>query len=619
MTSTPATAAMKPEQYFHPLLFEAQHLIGADYLLHDYSAVGGLDEADLQMLRILLALALRCPEDGHSFLHLGELARFGLSDDERRGVPDLPSYDVNFWSSLAKKIPNIVGSPAEVIETPLVLEGDRLYLAKLYGDEREIARVIQERWSVGGLQGEATRSSASLFVLLGGPGAGKTSTIAVQLIRFINSFDGRPKISMAAPTGKAALRMKSALEGSLKLLDSGKYQWAKDEVQLSAEEIAAARPQVESVEAFTIHKLLAFNPANTRSRWGLGRDRRLDCDLLVVDECSMVSLELLAHLLRAVPKTAQVWFVGDPDQLASVGVGSVLADIESAHARLASIDGGSPEGGRPRVKKLTSRFRQEDLGPGKQNPVADLVDAIRASASDDGASCVRILEDARGSSGVAVRWIDPTHDPEGAFRLLLAELRADAVLRCDIAEAPDAVNAMKVALSNDSGPDFKQVLCVHRHGDFGVGGVNSWVKNGLGLRAEDLWYPGRPVLITKNDNTKRDAKEKMWNGDTGVVVRDGSTLKFVLTEPAGRGPQPVARLSDHELNYAMTVHKSQGSEYNDVVVMLPMKPSRICTREMLYTAVSRAKKNVIIVGPRMVVEHMLKTPVTRASWLGARI
>jgi exodeoxyribonuclease V alpha subunit len=619
MTSSPTTNAVKPEQYLHPLLFESQHLTGADYLLHDYKVVGELGDGDLQLVRILLALALRCPEDGHSFLHLGELTRFMLSDDERRGVPDLPSYDVSFWLSLTKKIPNIVGLAAGEVTTPLVLEDDRLYLAKLYGDEREIARVVQERWRLGGLQSRAATSSAGLFVLLGGPGTGKTSTIAVRLIRFINSFSGQPKISMAAPTGKAALRMKTALKDSLELLDSGKYQWAEDEVHLSKDEIAAARTQVESVEAFTIHKLLAFNPANERSRWGLGRDRRLDCDLLIVDECSMVSLELLSHLLRAVPKTAHMWFVGDPDQLASVGVGSVLADIESAHTRWVSMNDVGSDSGSTRVKKLGFNFRQQDLASGRRNPVADLVDSIRASARDAGASCLEILESVRGSSGIEVKWIDPTRDSEGAFRSLLAELRADALLRCDIAEAADALEAMKVALSNDSGPDFKQVLCVHRHGDFGVSGMNSWARTKLGLRAMDLWYPGRPVLVTRNDNTKRDEKEKMWNGDTGVVVRDGSALKLVLTEPAGRGPQPVARLSNHEVNYAMTIHKSQGSEYNDVVVMLPMKPSRICTREMLYTAVSRAKKNVVIVGPRTVVEHMLKTAVTRASWLGARI
>jgi exodeoxyribonuclease V alpha subunit len=102
-------------------------------------------------------------------------------------------------------------------------------------------------------------------------------------------------------------------------------------------------------------------------------------------------------------------------------------------------------------------------------------------------------------------------------------------------------------------------------------------------------------------------------------VRDGTSRVFVLTEPGKRKPQPVARLGEHELNYAMSVHKSQGSEYNEVVVMLPMKPSRICTREMLYTAVSRAIKKVTIVGPRTVVEHMLKTPITRASGLGDRI
>jgi exodeoxyribonuclease V alpha subunit len=610
-TKTPVEA----EGYFHPLLLQSQHLTGADYLL----ASEELADDDRQLLRILLALALRCPEDGHSYLDLGEMERFRLSEEERKQSPELPSYPADFWVALARKVPRVIGLASSSVVTPLVLDDDRLYLAKLYGDEQEIASIIRERWSMGEVSKEADSvGDPSLFVLLGGPGAGKTSTIAVRLIKFINSFSGEPKVSMAAPTGKAALRMKSACERSLELLGSGKYVWPSGKPEVSPEDVAKARPQVNAVEAFTIHKLLAFNPANTRSRWGLGRDRRLDCDLLIIDECSMISLELLAHLLRAVPKTAQIWFVGDPNQLASVGVGSVLADIEAAHARLWPTAGSSKESGSPRLTVLTSNFRQQNLSRGKRNPVADLVSAIRESATDLGAKCLEVLDAATGPSSAEVQWIDPSRQAE-EFKALLEQLRAEAMQRCAIGESEDAVKKMQDALSNDGGPDFKQVLCVHRHGDFGVSGMNTYITNGLNLRSRKLWYPGRPVLVTKNDNSKRDAKEKMWNGDTGVVVTDGQSLKLVLSEPAGRAPQPVARLNEHETCYAMTVHKSQGSEYNEVVVMLPMKPSRICTREMLYTAVSRAKKKVTIVGPRDVVEHMLKTPVHRASWLGERV
>jgi exodeoxyribonuclease V alpha subunit len=608
-------APVEAESYFHPLLFQSQHLTGADYLL----ASEELADDDRQLLRVLLALALRCPEDGHSYLDLGEMDRFRLSEEERKQSPELPSYPADFWVALARKVPRVIGSASSSVVTPLVLDEHRLYLAKLYGDEQEIASIIRERWSIGEiLNGADSADDPSLFVLLGGPGAGKTSTIAVRLIKFINSFGGEPKVSMAAPTGKAALRMKSALQDSLEKLVSGKYVWPNGTPEVLPEAIAKARPQVDAVEAFTIHKLLAFNPANTRSRWGLGRDRRLDCDLLIIDECSMMSLELLAHLLRAVPRTAKIWFVGDPNQLASVGVGSVLADIEAAHTRLWPPAESSKESRSSRLTMLNSNFRQQNLSTGKQNPVAGLVSAIRESATDLGAECLKVLDAATGPSSADVQWIDPSRHAE-EFKALLEQLRAEAVQRCVIGESADAVKKMQEALSNEGEPDFKQVLCVHRHGDFGVSGMNTYITNGLSFRARKLWYPGRPVLVTKNDNSKRDARDKMWNGDTGVVVTDGPSPKLVLSEPAGRPPQPVARLSDHELCYAMTVHKSQGSEYNEVVVMLPMKPSRICTREMLYTAVSRAKKKVTIVGTRDVLEHMLKTPIHRASWLGERV
>jgi exodeoxyribonuclease V alpha subunit len=205
-------------------------------------------------------------------------------------------------------------------------------------------------------------------------------------------------------------------------------------------------------------------------------------------------------------------------------------------------------------------------------------------------------------------------------------LESDAKKRCELAQGANAIQDMADALSTKANADatvpkveFAQVLCVHRTGDYGVSGINGFLKSRLGAQAAELWYPGRPIMITRNDTRLKDRTKRLYNGDTGVVVRDGAALKLVLSEPAGRSAQAVTSLSAFELNYAMTIHKSQGSEYNEVVVVLPEESSRICTREMLYTGVSRAKKKVTIVGSREVLEHMLRTPVLRASGLADRI
>jgi exodeoxyribonuclease V alpha subunit len=639
--STPGLASgIFASAYLHKELLSEHHLVGADVLIGAASDCGAVEIADEQreVFRLLIALALQCPDDGHSFLDLGHMSRFRPEEETKDMWPDLPSYDEKYWLDVARlglsasvQKSGIIGAPDDFPATPLVLDGARLYLAKLYGDELEISRSIRARWeATDGSDGSTPR----LFVLLGGPGTGKTSTIARRLVRYVIDRKGAElKVVMAAPTGKAALRMKDALKRSFQDFHAPGYKWPNGTPEFSPEASDEARrllgfdeddSSTTQIEALTVHSLLGFNPSHTQSRWKVGRESGggLDCDLLIIDECSMLSLEMMAHLLRAVPAKAEMWFVGDPNQLASVGVGSILADIESAFSTKwpdsnpVELLPGTPL----RLQKLTQQHRQQ-----ADSMVWRLVKGIRQSSEDEGAEFFWVLEEAHDEKSDEVVWIEP-QKAVGAMRELLTRLESDAKKRCELAQGANAIQDMADALSTKANADatvpkveFAQVLCVHRKGDYGVSGINGFLKSRLGAQAAELWYPGRPIMITRNDTRLKDRTKRLYNGDTGVVVRDGAALKLVLSEPAGRSAQAVTSLSAFELNYAMTIHKSQGSEYNEVVVVLPEESSRICTREMLYTGVSRAKKKVTIVGSREVLEHMLRTPVLRASGLADRI
>jgi exodeoxyribonuclease V alpha subunit len=200
-------------------------------------------------------------------------------------------------------------------------------------------------------------------------------------------------------------------------------------------------------------------------------------------------------------------------------------------------------------------------------------------------------------------------DPAAVERIVAGRI-ADARELARLASAEDAEAALAARLSAPQ----TQVLCVHRAGRLGVSGLNQRIRSALGAAANGLWYAGRPVMVTRND-----ARTGVFNGDTGVVARraDGSSV-VVLSDPIGRPPVPVSRIDHHELAYAMTVHKSQGSEFSNVVAIMPTEPSGLCTREMLYTAISRTVEHLTLVATREVLEHMLRTPISRATGLADR-
>ena len=551
-----------------------RHIAGASLLMDLAHGVEAAVRSGDEWL--LVALALASPEGEHSCLDLRDMVRH-VSEGLESETASRLRLGLDHWTTVAAGMTALVGRPDSADSMPMVLDGDRLYLSRMHVDECFVAE-------------DLLRRGERVSVLLGGPGSGKTTKTAADLLTLLGDVPEGFSVGLAAPTGKAAMRMRTVLVERV-LSEAGS-------AALDAEKMARAERILGATESLTVHRLLGYSRHREHGRYKFDESRKLPYDLVIVDECSMLSLEMLTNLLRAVRADARLWIVGDPDQLASVGAGTVLADVRSA----ASVS--------PRVSDRMTVL--QELRRFKNDAVRDLVESVRDSASNGGSDVDAAAErffDLLSSGSPFVRWIDPTTDA-AAIEHIIAGRIADARELARLAQADAAEDAVAQHLSKPR----TQVLCVHRAGRLGVSGINQRVRSALGAAANGLWYPGRPVMVTRND-----PRTGIFNGDTGVVARraDGSSV-VVLSDPIGRPPVPVSRIDHHELAYAMTVHKSQGSEYGHVVAVMPTEPSGLCTREMLYTAISRTVEELTLVATRAVLEHMLRTPISRATGLADR-
>jgi exodeoxyribonuclease V alpha subunit len=398
-----------------------------------------------------------------------------------------------------------------------------------------------------------------LTVLTGGPGTGKTTTVARLLAMLAGS--SRLRIALAAPTGKAAARLQEAVQLEVGNLDP------------------ADRAALSGLQATTLHRLLGSRP-DTSARFRHHRGNRLPHDVIVVDETSMVSLTMMARLLEAVRPDAQLILVGDPDQLASVEAGAVLADL---------VDGL----GEGKIAALTTSHRfGESIG--------ELATAIRVGDAD------RALEVLRGG-GEHIEWLD-TEDPREKLRKVLVRhalaLRTAAILG-------DEKAALEIL-------DEHRLLCAHRRGPYGVQHwnrqVERWLTEETGEPIWTSWYAGRPVLVTANDYGLG-----LYNGDTGVTVVLEGMLRAVIGGAGQTLRFATSRLADVETMHAMTIHKSQGSQADEVTVLLPQEDSRLLTRELFYTAVTRAKERVRVVGSEAALRSAIERRAVRASGLAQRL
>jgi len=461
------------------------------------------------------------------------------------------------WEADVRKCPTLVAEPHTINAArrqPFILDLGRLYVHRSWEEECFVAEKIR------------TRPADKLQVITGGPGTGKTTIVANQLVERLSQAQDEPIIvALAAPTGKAAKRMTEAMDAALTKANASQH----------------VRDVVLAAPATTIHSLLGANPNRVDNRFTYHAGNKLKHNIVIVDETSMLSLSMMYHLLVALEDDAELILVGDPDQLASVEAGTVLADIVA----------GSPDS---RIKRLTTQHRFKD----SPNIVA------AASAIRDGDVVATLAAVTAG--GADVRWIDPTDAPELAAEVLDSVVEhAEHVVQLAKGGQLAEVLALKAEL---------QVLCAHRKGKMGVAGWNRVVEDRLGLNASNQWYIGRPIIITENDRTTG-----LFNGDVGVVgSEDTHRVACFSTDPA-KHAIPVTRLPNVETVHALTIHKSQGSEYDHVVVVLPDRDSRILTCELLYTGVTRAKQRLTIIGSTESLQAAVGKPIRRATGLANRL
>ena len=513
-------------------------------------------------LELVLALALRAGPDGNTCLDIGSVA--ALVGDTVRGAPFDKDDLVAECRSCAQLVEEVGGTPA-TRRVPFVLDGARLFTARAHHEELSVGTALR-----------ALRDDR-LTVVLGGPGTGKTTYVAGQLIElFGNDVNNEIKLALVAPTGKAARRMRQSLMRALSRSD------APDNVKQRI---------LKASKAQTVHKLLRLSPAST-PRYRHNNSNKLKLNLVIVDEASMMSLSLMYRLLDALPDSARVWLVGDPDQLASVDAGTVLGDIDKV------IQAQPP--GTWNYERRTEQHRYPE-----DSTINTLVKAVRDARDDNKQDIDAVIDILRGASG-DVEWVDPTvnHD---ALNALAAEVVGVANTVVGLAARGDAAGALD-ALS------AVQVLCAHRNGTLGVSGWNQTVQRAVPGSLADPFYVGRPVLVSRNDDRLGVA-----NGDVGIVCSVNGQKVVAFEGLDGAVTIPLNRLPEVETVYAMTIHKSQGSEYGHAIVVLPTKASRIVTRELLYTGLSRPTTKLTIVGTEETIRTAVGRPIRRATGLASRL
>lgn len=550
-----------------------------------------------------LAAASAAVNRGHVCCALPEAASLLPPDVEGAAAPEVepPTWpEPEAWrdalarSELVALAPEAVSSSA-----PLVLDGERLYLHRYWEYERRLAgalsrrarglapvvdaarlaaaleRLFPSRGDEPDLQREAARRAVEqrLAIITGGPGTGKTSTVVRVLAAILDQAPGA-RIQLLAPTGKAAVRMSEAVREA-----------KEDRERLDvSDEVRALIPE----DASTIHRALGFQPGSP-TRFFHGEDYPLLVDVVVVDEASMVDLSLMAKLVLAVREDARLVLLGDKDQLASVEAGYVLGELCKSDV-LAPC----------RVELLKSHRFDGEGG------IGSLARAINAG---DAARTLEILRDPGQPEVVLVEPAVALGDLEVQLReLILPHLRARVRASRSPSEALAALGRF-------------QVLAAHRRGRFGAALLNQVAERWLAVAGEivphDGGYAGQPIVVTVNDRVLQ-----LFNGDTGVVLPDAEgRLRAYLPDTRDGGIRSLtpAQLPPHETFYATTVHKGQGSGYDEVVVVLPSEPSPVVTRELLYTAVTRARRKVTLVGTEAVMRHAVGSRIIRASGLAAAL
>ncbi|MBE9608719.1 exodeoxyribonuclease V subunit alpha [Chitinilyticum piscinae] len=623
-------------------------------------------------VQLLAALTSRALASGHVCLELERLfsdpdSLFTGADDASDSpekAPQPPSAQLAPWFAGQTPASLAAALAAETLcvgdgnaTTPLVLDGLRLYLLRNWRMEQALAQAVAGRLAAGTADIPATlpaqlatlfagntqdpdwqrlavalATRAPLQVITGGPGTGKTTTV-LRLLALLQenalyADDGRAlQIRLAAPTGKAAARLSESIRKGI--------------AQLPTSDLVK-RHIPDRVS--TLHRLLGAQAGTRRFRHHA--QNPLPADVVVVDEASMIDLDLAHSLFMALAPNTRLILLGDKDQLASVEAGAVLAEL----CREASTGAYSPA----TLAWLAQATGQHIPQPyhGQGSPLAQQTVMLRESrrfASDSGIgqlatavnandpeTALRLLE--AGSEDIAQLALAPgagelaglLTGSQGSYRAFLLTLAQPPATACWAAgELTTEWAAWLKALLLRF--DDCRVLCALRQGPWGVSGLNTriaaWLQDAglltLPAQAHNQWYAGRPVLVLANDYGLN-----LMNGDIGITVAlpapegNGVVLRVAFPEDSDTGVRLVspARLANVDTAWAMTVHKSQGSEFGHAILLLPDRDSPVLTRELIYTGITRAKSRFTLAGPQLaLLPQLIARATRRSSGLGAQL
>ncbi len=583
--------------------------------VHFAELLARLCDGENPALRLAAALVSRATREGHICLDLKAVAGTSLRNGE--GEASIRCPDEGAWCEVLLE-QKVVGRPGDF--APLILdERGRLYLFRYWDYQKRLALGILGRihdipeTDLNGMKAGLERLfpgdededtdwqkvaalcalTKGFCVISGGPGTGKTTTVAKILALLIAQTPSKNlRIALAAPTGKGAARLEEAIRKSREGLDC-------------PESVKQAMPQ----EASTVHRLLGSVRGSPYFRFN-GR-RPLPLDVVVVDEASMVDLALMSKLVQALPREGRLILLGDKDQLASVEAGAVLGDIcDTGRFHTFSEPFATLAGEMTACEIPGEKTDKTDEGKIRDN-VIELRKSYRFSRESGIYAVSRAVNEGRGDRAVDLFREGRYHDI--AWRDLIGIQMSSDTFRHIVLEGFGDCFRHENPLSVFRAFERFRFLCAVREGPYGVHALNRAVervlrREGLIRTVRQENYAGRPVLITRNDYGLG-----LFNGDMGVIMpdpaTDGTLRAFFPGSERGLRTFHPRMLPGHETVFAMTVHKSQGSEFDRVCLVLPHKDSPVLSRELLYTGMTRARKRVEL----WAVEEVFKVAVSRRT------
>ncbi|PKG77059.1 exodeoxyribonuclease V subunit alpha [Shewanella sp. Actino-trap-3] len=643
-----------------------------------------ITEAQSQLFLLICALLSQQLSNQHSCLVVDQIDLGNpMAEDSHRHAEINCAIKLNHQQLIEQIcLFDAVGQPGD--NTPMIFEHGRLYLNKYHFFETQVAAKLtqlanqpidinvnnstvdntnlpqlieclftaenshnsQFNWQK---IATATALVKALAVITGGPGTGKTTTVTKLLLLLLTQ--SALTIRLVAPTGKAAARLSESIKAS-------KQRLLQELTQVT--DPALAKILIDSLkqipeDASTLHRLLGVIPNSHQFRHHQHNPLRLD--LLVVDEASMVDLPMMYKLLSALPPHGRLILLGDQDQLASVEAGAVLADICVGLKQHSNQANSSPWSMRYSAAqaKLIEQLTQQDVSQfiDPQPKIGDSLCMLMHSHRFKGDRGIGLLASAVNQSNVnAIRqvwqhdyaelnWFEHQHNAQGdnsgkqallalsvqayGEYLSLVQQNQQAILaQTDLADSVITLPHSEQTIIDSF--NHYRVLCAMRAGEFGVEGMNIAITDSLKqtklINPQNEFYLGRPIIIQSNDYNLG-----LFNGDIGLILQDSTKpsrlmAHFVMADGSLLKVLP-ARLPSHDTCYAMTVHKSQGSEFDRVSFVLPHKPSpaqwQLLSKELLYTAITRAKNHFYCLGTNMIFEKASKQATSRASGLAWRL